>query len=53
MKDMEILIMEIFTLMTIYEWCRVLLALAQLIAMLGIPFVLHRLEKRERNNEDK
>lgn len=45
--------MEILAVMTIYEWLRVLLAFAQLIAMLGIPFVLYWLEKRERKREDK
>jgi hypothetical protein len=38
--------------MTTYEWLRVILAFAQLIAMLGIPFVLYWLEKRDEKNED-
>lgn len=45
--------MEILAMMTIYEWCRVILAVLQLIAMLGIPFVLYWLEKRDKQNEDK
>lgn len=41
----------VISVMTIYEWLRVLLALAQLVAMIGIPFVLHWLEKRTRNDK--
>lgn len=41
------------SIMTPYEWARVLIAFCQLIVMLGIPFVLHKLEKRERDERER
>lgn len=53
MKDTENgIFMKISEMMTLYEWLRVILAFLQLVAMLGIPFVLYWLEKRDKN-EDK
>ena len=43
--------MDFLSVMTVYEWCRVILAFANLIAVLGVPFVMVWLEKR--NKDDK
>lgn len=51
-KEWEVPMLELLTVMSVYEWCRVILALCQFIAVLGVPFVLYWLEKRDKHEKD-
>ena len=43
--------MELLSVMTVYEWCRVIIAFCNLVAVLGVPFVMVWLEKRNRDDK--